>query len=255
LAKVFARNEHLEIITFLPETGMAAKTKSHQKTDYPETYNLPPRNIDAEKYILGIILTESRSILKIFEKLNSDDFYLETHRIIFKAMVDLINRSQPHDIIAVTNALRDINQLDNVGGPAYLATLTDIVPVSLNTDHSIDIVRDKSVLRKLISVSTELTAECFAKQGNVPTILDKAESAIFAISNSRSRDSYRAVNEFVKRSIERVEKLSKSNDPITGVATGFERFDALTAGLQPANLIIIAARPSMGKTALAMNIA
>lgn len=234
---------------------MAAKTNVLKKNNSLEAYNLPPQNIEAEKCILGIILTESRSVLKIFEKLIPDDFYLETHRIIFKAMVDLFYHSQPHDIISATNALRNANQLENIGGPAYLATLTDIVPVSFNTDHYIDIVRDKSVLRQLISASTDLTGACYDKQGNVPAILDKAESAIFAISNTRSRNSYRPVNEFVKRSIEKIEELSKSNDPITGVPTGFERFDALTAGLQPANLIIVAARPSMGKTALAMNIA
>ena len=219
------------------------------------SYNLPPQNIEAEKCVLGAILLESRSILHIIEKLGPDDFYLEAHRIIFKTMVDLFNRSRPQDIIAVTNALRDAEKLEDVGGPAYVASLTDMVPMPSNTSHYMDIILEKSILRQLIAASSQINAGCFEKQGDVGTILDEAESAIFAISNSRSQTAYRAVNEFVARSIKKVEKLAENNDPITGVPTGFERFDALTAGLQPANLIIIAARPSMGKTALAMNIA
>jgi len=252
---VFVSIEHLEIIYLFLKKEMTAKSKSQRKRKDLGEYNLPPQNTDAEKCILGIILTEADSTLEIFEKLKPDDFYLKTHRTIYQTLENLFNRSQPHDIISVIGALRDANELENVGGPAYLATLTDIVPLSLNTSHFINMVRDKSVLRQLILASTELTAECYERQGNVSKILDKAESAIFAISNSRCRNSYRAINEFVRRSIEKVEERSKSKDPITGVATGFERFDALTAGLQPANLIIIAARPSMGKTALSMNIA
>ena len=234
---------------------MVSKTKSKKKGNPAEVYNLPPQNIEAEKCVLGSILIESQSILKIVEKLRPDDFYLETHRIIYKAMVGLFNRSQPQDIIAVTNALRDSNQLEIVGGLAYVASLSDMFPVTANINHYIDIILEKSILRQLITASSRINEGCYEKQGSLGNILDEAESAIFAISNSRSQSAYKAVSEFVKRSFDRVDKLSKSNDPITGVPTGFERFDALTAGLQPANLIIIAARPSMGKTALAMNIA
>jgi len=234
---------------------MAPKIKSHKKQYTVNGYNLPPQNIEAEKCVLGSILIEARSILKIIEKLKPDDFYLETHRIIYKTMVDLFNRSQPQDIIAVTNALRDSNKLEDVGGPAYVASLTDMFPMPSNTSHYIDIILEKSTLRQLIAASSRINADCYEKQGSIGAILDEAESAIFAISNFRSQSAYKPVNEFVTRSIEKVGELSKIKDPITGVPTGFERFDALTAGLQPANLIIIAARPSMGKTALAMNIA
>ena len=234
---------------------MVSKSKSKKNRSAAEVYNLPPQNIEAEKCVLGSILLESKSILEIIEKLEPDDFYLETHRIIYKTMVTLFNRSQPQDIIAVTNALRDSNRLEDVGSLAYVASFTDIVPMPSNTSHYINIILEKSILRQLISASSQINAGCYEKQGNVSNILDEAESAIFAISNSRSKSAYKSVNEFVKISIEKVEELSKNNDPITGVPTGFESFDALTAGLQPANLIIIAARPSMGKTALAMNIA
>ncbi|MBW2506002.1 MAG: replicative DNA helicase [Deltaproteobacteria bacterium] len=234
---------------------MVSKSKSKKNSIAAEAYNLPPQNIEAEKCILGSILLESKSILEIIEKLEPDDFYHEAHRIIYKTMVTLFNRSQPQDIIAVTNALRDSNKLEDVGGLAYVASFTDIVPMPSNTSHYINIILEKSILRQLISASSKINAGCYEKQGNVSNILDEAESAIFAISNSRSQSAYKSVNEFVKISIEKVEELSKNNDPITGVPTGFESFDALTAGLQPANLIIIAARPSMGKTALAMNIA
>ena len=234
---------------------MVSKSKSKKNSIAAEAYNLPPQNIEAEKCILGSILLESKSILEIIEKLEPDDFYHEAHRIIYKTMVTLFNRSQPQDIIAVTNALRDSNKLEDVGGLAYVASFTDIVPMPSNTSHYINIILEKSILRQLIYASSKINAGCYEKQGNVSNILDEAESAIFAISNSRSQSAYKSVNEFVKISIEKVEELSKNNDPITGVPTGFESFDALTAGLQPANLIIIAARPSMGKTALAMNIA
>ena len=234
---------------------MVSKSKSKKNSIAAEAYNLPPQNIEAEKCVLGSILLESKSILEIIEKLEPDDFYHEAHRIIYKTMVTLFNRSQPQDIIAVTNALRDSNKLEDVGGLAYVASFTDIVPMPSNTSHYINIILEKSILRQLIYASSKINAGCYEKQGNVSNILDEAESAIFAISNSRSQSAYKSVNEFVKRSIEKVEELSKNNDPITGVPTGFESFDALTAGLQPANLIIIAARPSMGKTALAMNIA
>jgi len=234
---------------------MVSKSKSKKNSIAAEAYNLPPQNIEAEKCVLGSILLESKSVLEIIEKLEPDDFYHEAHRIIYKTMLTLFNRSQPQDIIAVTNALRDSNKLEDVGGLAYVASFTDIVPMPSNTSHYIDIILEKSILRQLISASSQINAGCYDKQGNVSNILDEAESAIFAISNSRSQSAYKSVNEFVKRSIEKVEELSKNNDPITGVPTGFESFDALTAGLQPANLIIIAARPSMGKTALAMNIA
>ena len=215
---------------------MVSKSKSKKNSIAAEAYSLPPQHIDAEK-------------------LEPDDFYHEAHRIIYKTMVTLFNRSQPQDIIAVTNALRDSNKLEDVGGLAYVASFTDIVPMPSNTSHYINIILEKSILRQLIYASSKINAGCYEKQGNVSNILDEAESAIFAISNSRSQSAYKSVNEFVKISIEKVEELSKNNDPITGVPTGFESFDALTAGLQPANLIIIAARPSMGKTALAMNIA
>jgi replicative DNA helicase len=234
---------------------MVSKSKSKKNSIAAEAYNLPPQNIEAEKCLLGSILLESKSILEIIEKLEPDDFYHEAHRIIYKTMVTLFNRSQPQDIIAVTNALRDSNKLEDVGGLAYVASFTDIVPMPSNTSHYINIILEKSILRQLIYASSKINAGCYEKQGNVSNILDEAESAIFAISNSRSQSAYKSVNEFVKISIEKVEELSKNNDPITGVPTGFESFDALTAGLQPANLIIIAARPSMGKTALAMNIA
>ena len=127
---------------------MVSKTKSKIKGDAAQTYSLPPQNIEAEKCVLGAILLESRSILKIIEKLQPDDYYLEAHRIIYKVMVELFNRSQPQDIIAVTNALRDVNQLENVGGPAYVASLTDMFPVPSNTSHYVDIIVEKSILRQ-----------------------------------------------------------------------------------------------------------
>jgi replicative DNA helicase len=242
------------MVLLKPGERMAGKRTRGKERDAAERWQAPPQNIEAEQALLGAILLETGAVLIALERLRPEDFYLETHRIIYGAMVDLFNRSQPRDIIAVTNLLRDTGQLETVGGPAYLASLTDTMPFTAHVGHYLDIIQEKSLLRRLIGAAAQIHAACFEKQGPAGAILDEAEAVVFAISASRSQSAFRSVRDYVNDSFERINRLSGNNDPITGVPTGFESFDALTAGLQPANLIIIDARPGMGKTALAMNI-
>lgn len=214
---------------------------------------IPPQNLEAEQTVLGTILLHEKSLFKILEILEPDDFYREAHKHIFRAMVRLFEKSEPQDLITVTNILRDRKQLDAVGGPAYLASLTDIIPLTGNIVHHAYIIRQKSILRRLIRTSSDIAARCYEEQGDIDTLVDEAEQSIFEIARSKSNQAFQPLSVIVPRAFERVEKLFQRKEHVTGVATGYNELDRMTAGLQPSDLIILAGRPSMGKTALAMN--
>lgn len=216
---------------------------------------LPPQNVEAEQCVLGSILLQPGAMPKAVEILDSpEDFYRPEHRLIFAAMIRLFGKSEPIDLITVTNVINDENNLDKMGGPAYLATLTDIVPVATNIVFYAKIVREKSILRRLISTSTEIASRCYEEQDDIDQLLDDTEKNIFEIARAKSGQSFYPIGTVIKASFNEVKKLSERKEMITGVPTGLEDFDRKTAGLQPSDLIILAARPSMGKTALAMNI-
>ncbi len=217
-------------------------------------HRLPPQNLEAEQCVLGSILLHQGAILKAVETLVPDDFYRAEHGLIYMAMIKLFDKSEPQDLVTVTNVLKNENKLDKVGGPAYLATLTDIVPVAANIGYYSKIVRDKSILRRLITTSTEIAGRCYEHQDDINALLDETEQTIFEISSAKSSQSYYPISSVINDSFKMVEKLSERKELITGVPSGFSEFDKMTAGLQPSDLIIIAGRPSMGKTALAMNI-
>ncbi|MFO7606769.1 MAG: replicative DNA helicase [Desulfurivibrionaceae bacterium] len=217
-------------------------------------HRLPPQNLEAEQCVLGSILLHQGAILKAVETLVPDDFYRAEHGLIYMAMIKLFDKSEPQDLVTVTNVLKNENKLDKVGGPAYLATLTDIVPVAANIGYYSKIVRDKSILRRLITTSTEIAGRCYEQQDDINALLDETEQTIFEISSAKSSQSYYPISSVINDSFKMVEKLSERKELITGVPSGFTEFDKMTAGLQPSDLIIIAGRPSMGKTALAMNI-
>ncbi len=214
---------------------------------------LPPQNVEAEQCVLGSILLQPGALPKAAEILTAEDFYRPEHGLIFAAMVQLFEKNEPQDLVTITNALRNGNQLDQVGGPAYLASLTDIVPVAANINYYAKIVREKSVLRRLISTSTEIASRCYEEQDDIDLLLDETEQNIFEIARSKSSQSFYPISTVINATFKEVEKLSERKELITGVPTGFEEFDRKTAGLQPSDLIILAGRPSMGKTALAMN--
>ncbi len=218
-------------------------------------HRLPPQNLEAEQSILGGILLDNHALNSVLEVLTHKDFYSEAHRKIFAAIVALSDRNEPCDLITLSSILKDKKQLDSVGGAAYLASLVDNVPSAANIAHYAKIVKEKAILRHLISTATEILTNSYNTGAEVDDVLDKAEHAIFEISENKIRPAFFPIKSIIKDSFKTIEKLYERKELITGVPTGFEKIDDLTSGLQKADLIIVAGRPSMGKTAFALNIA
>ncbi len=220
-----------------------------------ELQKVPPQQIEAEQSLLGGILIESQGLPAALEVLRGEEFYRDAHRTVFQAFQELFQRNEPIDLITTTEYLTEKNQLDKVGGATYLASLTEMVPSAANVAAYARITHDKALLRKLIQTANEITALCYGGGKNVEEILDQTEAAIFAVTESRIRTSYSPLKDIVKKSIENIERFQEYREMVTGVASHYTDLDKLTAGFQPSDLIIIAARPSMGKTALALSIA
>jgi replicative DNA helicase len=219
------------------------------------SHKLPPQNLEAEQSVLGGILIENEAINRVMEILDPDDFYRDAHRKIFNALINLSERDEPADLITLTNELRKIDQLDSIGGASYLASLIDSVPTAANIEYYAKIVKEKSILRKLIQTSTEIITQSYEDRGDVEVFLDEAERAIFDISEKRVRPSFFSIRDVVKESFKTIERLFQKKELVTGVPSGFKELDRMTAGFQPSDLIIIAGRPSMGKTAFCLNVA
>jgi replicative DNA helicase len=219
------------------------------------SHKLPPQHIEAEQSILGGILIENEAINRVTEILDADDFYREAHRKIFNALINLSERDEPADLITLTNELRKIDQLDSIGGASYIASLIDSVPTAANIQYYARIVKEKAILRKLIQTSTEIITQSYEDRGDVEGFLDEAERSIFEISEKRVRPSFYPIREIVKESFATIEKLFRKKELVTGVPSGFKELDRMTAGFQPSDLIIIAGRPSMGKTAFCLDVA
>lgn len=218
-------------------------------------HKVPPQNLEAEQSILGGILLDNSAVNNVIEILDADDFYSESHRKIFKAIIELSEKNEPSDLVTLANKLRDKNQLDTLGGEAYLASLVNSVPSAANIAYYSKIVKEKSTLRRLIGAATEILNESYNSAIDIESVLDEAEHAIFEISENKIKPSFFPIREIIKDSFRTIEQLFEKKALITGVSTGFKRIDELTSGLQKSDLIIIAGRPSMGKTALAINIA
>jgi replicative DNA helicase len=219
------------------------------------SHKLPPQNLEAEQSVLGGILIENEAINRVMEILDADDFYRDGHRKIFNALINLSERDEPADLITLTNELRKIDQLDSIGGASYLASLIDSVPTAANIEYYAKIVKEKSILRKLIQTSTEIVTQSYEDRGDIEVFLDEAERAIFDISEKRVRPSFFSIRDVVKESFKTIERLFQKKELVTGVPSGFKELDRMTAGFQPSDLIIIAGRPSMGKTAFCLNVA
>lgn len=216
---------------------------------------VPPQNLEAEASVLGGILLENDAIDRVLEIVTPDLFYRESHRKVFRAMMELSDRSEPVDLITLSEFLKAKGELDAVGGTAYLASLANLVPTAANIAHYARIVREKGILRHLITVATGIATRGLEDQGNVEEFLDEAEKSIFDISEKRIKPSFVFLGDMMNDSIKMVEKLYERKEMVTGVPTGFNDLDKLTAGLQPADLIVVAGRPSMGKTAFSLNVA
>ena len=215
---------------------------------------IPPQNIEAEQSVLGAMLIDKEAIAKATEILTADDFYREPHRVIFNVMLELYNKNEAVDMITVTDILRRDNKLDDVGGIAYITSLANVVLTAANIKFHADIVAEKSVLRQLIHVSTDIAAMGYEANDEVNVLLDTAESRILEIANRKKRADFTAISDVLMNSVQNIEKLLNNKGGLTGIPTGFNDLDKLTSGLHPSDFIILAARPSMGKTALALNL-
>ena len=219
------------------------------------SHKMPPQHIEAEQSVLGGILIENQAIHKVMEILTPDDFYREAHQKIFTSLLDLSERDEPGDLITLTNDLRKKDGLDSVGGASYIASLIDSVPTAANIEYYARIIKEKSVLRKLIETATNIVTQGYEDREDVEGLLDEAEQAIFQIAENRVRPSFYPIREIVKSSFKTLEKLYEKKELVTGVPSGFKDLDKYTAGFQPSDLIIVAGRPSMGKTAICLNFA
>ncbi len=216
---------------------------------------IPPHSNEAEIAVLGSMMLEENAVSQAVELLEENYFYNESHRKIFNVIISLYSKNRPVDLVTVTEELKKRNGLESIGGASYIAGLTQAVPTAANVSHYAKIVREKHVLRSLISTGTQIVSDSFLAEGEADDILDKAERLIFEIMTKKTDISSSHVADIVKESIEQIDGLYQRKESITGVPTGFHEFDMQTAGLQPSDLIIIAGRPSMGKSALATCIA
>ena len=220
-----------------------------------DPYKVPPQSLDAEMSVLGGILIDGEAIHKVVDLLGPQDFYKRSHNLIYKALLSLYQKSEPVDVISLANELTSQGDLDKVGGSPYLGLLAASVPSSANIIHYAKIVREKSIMRTLINAATDIVTQGYDGAGNVEVMLDDAEKAIFEITANRFKRPFYSVREIVKDAFKNIEELYENKEKLTGLTTGFNDLDKITCGLQKADLIIVAGRPSMGKTAFALNLA
>ena len=214
-----------------------------------------PASLDAERGILGAILLDNQSLHAALEMLRTEDFFSDHHRRIFDGMVELSEAHKAIDLLTLTDELRRTGHLETAGGAAYLASLVDGVPRVANVPHYARIVKEKSLLRHLVQAAHSIEQRALEAELGADEMLDTAESEIFRLAEDRVRQGFVTVKELVQKNYERLERLVSEGRTVTGLATGYPSLDEITSGMQPSELIILAARPSMGKTALALNIA
>src|SRR5216683_6666153 len=221
-----------------------------------DIHRAPPHSVEAEQGVLGSMLISPREAIgECVEKINEEYFYVPAHQTIYNVLVDLWNAGQAIDLITFTQVLRDRNLLEGVGGAAFVTSLFTFVPTAANVGYYIDIVRDKYILRQIITAGTESVRRAYEEQDEVSNLLDEVEQRIFAVGEDRFKGQMLSMKDQVMEAIESIEKLYERKGGITGISTGFTELDRMTDGMHPAEMIVIGGRPSMGKTALAMNIA
>ncbi|HYT76973.1 MAG TPA: replicative DNA helicase [Vicinamibacterales bacterium] len=225
------------------------------ETITPAAERTLPHNLEAEKSVLGAILIHNEAFNHAAELIDSRDFFRDAHRRIFDKMVALSERNDAIDLVTLKEELARSGELDEVGGPAYIASLADGVPRSANVEHYARIVKEKATLRNLIHSANRILADAYHAEEDADLILDGAEKAIFAIAEDRIREGFVPLRDLVQSSFATIEKLQQHKGLVTGVPTGFVDLDEITSGLQPSDLVLVAARPSMGKTSFVLNIA
>jgi replicative DNA helicase len=235
-----------------PPTGPATQAASLSTSLNPR---LAPQDIEAERSVLGGVLLTNDALFDVAEIVKPDDFYREQHRKIFTSMQDLSFRNEPIDVITLADELRKKGELEAVGGPSYISSLDAFVPATANLSRYAKIVRDKALARRLIEAAHGIAREGYEQLGNVDELLDSAEQQIFDVTEKKQSQAFVALKDTVKRVFANLESLYEKQTDITGIATGFDMLDRMTAGFQRGDLIIVAGRPSMGKTSVVMNMA
>jgi len=229
--------------------------KANKTAADPLLNKTPPHDIEAEESILSAIFINNDSLLDIIDILSPEDFYKGAHKTIFKVIIELANKQEPADLITVANGLKEKDQLESIGGAAYLATICDAAPIAVNAVHYARIIKGKASLRALITASSTIIENCLKDKGNFEEIIDFAETSIFNVSEQKSQTSFQNLGDLININIDKIEEQQGNAGGLSGLSTGYLKLNNITSGLQKSDLIILAARPSMGKTALALNIA
>ncbi|WP_027108151.1 replicative DNA helicase [Lacticigenium naphthae] len=216
---------------------------------------IPPQNIEAEQAVLGSVFLNPDALISAMEFIESRDFYRRAHQLIFQSMVELNEKNEAIDVVTITNALESKKQIEDIGGMPYLADLAVIVPTAANIEHYAKIVEEKSVVRRLIKTATDIATKGYEEGDNIPDLLDEAEKNILEVSEKRNKNGFTPIADVLNRSISQIDQLYQNNEDITGLSTGYKALDQITAGLHDDELIILAARPGVGKTAFALNVA
>ena len=248
----FAPLATMEGRTNTPTDGYMAESQSTQKTTIEK---VPPQNLEAEQAVLGSLLIDKEAVTRIADILSPSDFYRDSHRFIFEAMLDLYTRREPIDLLSLSNKLEEAGRLETVGGRSYLATLTNIVPTAGNVVHYANVVQKKATLRRLIESASEIASMGFHEENEVDFILDKAEQSLFSVSQKYLKQNFVPIKELLTDAFERMDELHRESGKLRGLPSGFPDLDNLLAGFQKSDLIILAARPSVGKTSLALDFA
>ena len=215
---------------------------------------IPPHSVESEQSILGSILLDKDAIITVTETIKPDDFYKEAHKIIYECMITLSNKGEPIDLITLTEDLRKQGHLNDIGGISYITSLSTIVPTTSNVKYYADIVKEKSVLRKLIKASNEIINLGYSGATKIEDVLEQAEKSIFDISQEKTSDDFKSINLVLMDAYDMIEKLYTNKSDVTGITTGFKDLNKKINGLQRTDLILIAARPAMGKTAFSLNL-
>ncbi len=220
----------------------------------PMIDRVPPQNIDAEQAVLGAMLIKKEAIAEVAQILRPEDFYRDAHKIVYEAMLNLFNKNEPADIVTVSDYLNNENLMEKVGGVTFITALANTVPTAANVTYHAKIVREKADLRNLINTATDIAGMAYESSDDVADVIDKSEKMIMEVANRQNVSAFTPMRDIVMETFDKINVLYESKGGLTGIPCGFTDLDKLTSGLQPSDLILVAARPSMGKTAFTLNI-
>jgi len=223
--------------------------------DTADNLRVPPQNIDAERSVLGSLMLDKDAIIKVANLMRVGDFYKDDHNLIYEAMLELYEKREPIDVLSLSNRLEEKNQLEKIGGSSYLTGLVNSVPSSSNVEHYAKVVQKKSTLRKLITISSEIVELGYKEEEDVEKLLDTAEQKLFSVSQKHIKQDFVSIKSILETAFNRIDELHKGGNKLRGIPSGFPDLDNILAGFQKSDLVILAARPSIGKTSLALDLA